>query len=57
MITEKAFQETKDIGKNKCLLCNKDYTKEDIISMNMTPDEQEKIKKELIQKWEEAVRE
>ena len=52
MISEKAFQETKDIGKNKCLLCNKEYTKEDIISMNMTPEEQEKIKKDIIRKRE-----
>jgi len=54
LISEKAFQETKDIGKSKCLLCNKEYTKEDIVSMNMSPEDQEKIKKELIRKREEA---
>ena len=53
--SEKAFIETKDAGKKKCLICNKEYSKDDIISLNMTPEEQEQIKRDLIRKIDEKV--
>jgi len=55
VISEKAFLETKETSKSKCILCNTKYTKEDIISLNMAPSEQEKIKKEIIKTREEKV--
>jgi len=53
IISEKAFLETKEKSKNKCILCNKNYSKDDIISLNMGPLEQEKIKNEIIKIREE----
>jgi len=55
IISEKAFLETKEKSKNKCILCNKNYSKDDIISLNMGPLEQEKIKNEIIKIREEKV--
>jgi len=55
-ISERAFNETKNIEKNKCLVCHTPFKSSDIVSLNMTPQEQDKIKKEIIQKREEKVR-
>jgi len=48
VFSEKAFIETHDKSQNKCLLCNKPFGKEDIISLNMTSAEQEKIRKGIL---------
>ncbi len=50
VLSEKAFIETKEMSKNKCVLCNKSYSKDDILSLNMSVEEQERIKEELIRK-------
>jgi hypothetical protein len=53
--SEKAFNETKNIEKNKCLVCHTPFKTSDIVSMNMSPQEQEKVQKAIIQKREEKV--
>ena len=55
MVSEKAMQETKDIVKGKCIACGNPYKPGDIISLNLTQAEQEKIKKEILDKKEEKV--
>ncbi|HRP37784.1 MAG TPA: replication termination factor 2 family protein, partial [Candidatus Dojkabacteria bacterium] len=53
--SEKAFLETKETTKNKCILCSASYTKDDIISLNMSQAEQDKIKNEILKQRAEKV--
>ena len=55
VVSEKAFLETRDPKKNKCQNCGAGYTKEDIISLNMTAEEQDRVKKDILKKKEEKV--
>jgi len=56
MFSEKVLQETKssNSGTNKplCLVCNKPYHKDDVVSLNMTPEQQAVIKKSLMEQKE-----
>jgi len=52
----KALQETQfsngQKNKSLCLVCNKSYTKEDIVSLNSTQEQQAEIKKHLMEEKE-----
>lgn len=54
--SEKLFNETKNVEKNKCMLCSKPFKRDDIVSLNMTTDQQETVKSEIIKKIEEKVK-
>lgn len=54
--SEKLFNETKNLEKNKCLLCGKPFKGSDIVSLNMNADQQEGVRAELMKKIEEKVK-
>lgn len=49
MFSLKAFKEI-EANKGRCLTCDKTYTENDIVDLNMTPEEQEKVKEKLMHK-------
>lgn len=34
----------------RCLTCDRTYTEEDVVDLNMTPEEQEVLKKKLLER-------
>ncbi len=53
--SEKAFNETNNKEKSKCLVCQAPFKSSDIVSLNMSPREREKRQEELIKIKDEKV--
>lgn len=48
----KAVKEIKGEGEKKCLVCGVEYKKDDVVDLNLTPEEQLKIKERITLKRE-----